>query len=411
MTQQVDLLTSAPGFSAEYPESFFEAPLDRKNSDSAKWNYFAAGILPLWVADMDFLSPTPMLDALHARINHGAFGYALEPKHLRDLICARMDTLYGWQITPEQIVFLPGLVSGLNLVARASDEPGSGILVNTPIYPPFLSAPGNQERVLHEAPLALTRRQDAQGRSYLHYALDMDTLEAAVQPNTRLFMFCNPHNPVGRAYTREELEQLSDFTLRHNLTICSDEIHSDLLLGGNKHIPIAAINAQIAERSITLLAPSKTYNMPGLGCSMAIIPNTELRQRVQKTASGMIPHVNLLGFVAAEAAYEFGDPWLTSLKAYLTANRDIVFDFFKENLPEVEMTLPEATYLTWLDFRAYGIEDPYKFFMENAKVALGSGTSFGAPGIGYTRLNFGTSKAILKQALAQMAEAVTSFNR
>lgn len=360
---------------------------------------------------MDFLSPTPMLDALHARINHGAFGYAQEPQHLRDLIVARMDNLYRWQITPEQIVFLPGLVSGLNLVARASDEPGSGILVNTPVYGPFLSAPGNQERVLQEASLAVTRHQDANHRTYLHYVPDMDALEAAVQPNTRMFMFCNPHNPVGRAYTRAELEQLSDFTLRHNLTICSDEIHSDLLLSGNKHIPIAAINPELEARSITLLAPSKTFNMPGLGCSMAIIPNAELRQRVQKTASGMIPHVNLLGFTAAEAAYEFGEPWLTSLKAYLTANREIVFSFFKENFPEVEMTLPEATYLAWLDFRAYGIEDPYKFFMENAKVALGAGTSFGSIGAGYVRLNFGTSKAILRQALTQMAEAITSTRR
>ncbi len=389
------------------PTTFdFDTPLDRRNSDSAKWNYYDAGILPLWVADMDFRSPQAVLDALHARVDHGTFGYAVEPQHLRDLICARMDELYQWRVTPEQIIFLPGLVSGLNLVARASDVPGSGILVNTPVYPPFLSAPTNQERELHVAPLAMTRRHDAGGRAYLHYEIDFDALTDALQPNTRLFMFCNPHNPVGRVYTQSELEQLADFCLRHNLAICSDEIHSDLLLAGNRHIPVAAVSSLLAERSITLLAPSKTFNMPGLGCSMAIIPNSELRQHVQKTASGMIPHVNLLGKVAAMAAYELGGPWLEALKQYLTENRELVFNFFVENLPEVEQTLPEGTYLAWLDFRAYGINDPYQFFLDHAKVALGSGASFGAPGVGFARLNFGTTKAILSQALTRMVDAV-----
>jgi cystathionine beta-lyase len=349
-----------------------------------------------------------MLDALHARIDEAVFGYAKEPPHLRDLLCARMENLYGWRISPEQIVFLPGLVSGLNLVARASDERGSGILVNTPVYGPFLSAPTNQERVLQEAPLAINHRHDSLGRHYLHYELDIKGLDAAVQENTRMFMLCNPHNPVGRAYSRAELEQLADFCLRHNLTVCSDEIHSDLLLGGNLHIPMAAISPEVAERTITLLAPSKTFNIPGLGCSMAIITNSELRQRVQATANGIIPHVNLLGLVAATAVYESGGEWLTALKSYLTSNRDLVFDFFKQNLPNVEMTRPEATYLAWLDFRAYGIDDPYRFFLDKAKVALGAGTSFGTTGTGYARLNFGTSKVILQQALTQIAEAVNN---
>lgn len=388
------------------PDTFFDQEFNRRNSDSGKWNYYDEDILPLWVADMDFASPKPMLDALHERINHGFFGYGKDPVRLRETICNRMSTLYGWHVTPEQIVFLPGLVSGLNLVARSSDERGSGILVNTPIYPPFLSAPANQERELHEAPLALTHRSDAQGRNYLHYDLDMDALDAAVHPNTRMFMFCNPHNPIGRAYTQAELEQIAEFTLRHNLTICSDEIHSDLLLGDTKHIPISSISPQMNERTITLLAPSKTYNMPGLGCSLAIIPNSELRQSVQRTANGIIPHVNLMGFVAAIAAYEEGGPWLEGLKHYLTSNREFVYSFFKDRLPGVEQTYPEATYLAWLDFRAYGIEDPYQFFLEHAKVALNPGTAFGAPGKGFTRLNFGTTKALLTQALEQIATAV-----
>lgn len=385
---------------------FFDTVPERRASDSAKWNYFGEDILPMWVADMDFYSPPAMLDALHARIDHGTFGYSKDPVHLRELICARMASLYDWQIKPEHMIFLPGLVSGLNLVASASGEPGSGILVNTPVYGPFLSAPTNQSRELHQAPLALTHLQDDAGRNYLHYDLDFDALTAATQPNTRMFTLCNPHNPVGRVYTRTELEQIAEFCLRHNLDICSDEIHSDLLLDGNQHLPIAAISPELAERCITLLAPSKTFNVPGLGCSIAIISNDELRQRVEKAASGIIPHVNLLGKVAATAAYEHGGPWLDTLKEYLTINRNLVFDFFAKNLPEVKQTLPEGTYLSWLDFRAYGLTDPYKFFFDNANVALGSGTSFGEPGEGYVRFNFGTNKATLMQGLNQMAEAV-----
>jgi len=402
MTQKLQLLSQPTTHSNE----LFDIVLDRKHSDSSKWNYYDEDILPMWIADMDFASPKAVVDALKARVEEAAFGYGQEPDFLRDLICARMENLYNWRISPEHIVFLPGLVCGLNLVASVSGERGSGILVNTPVYGPFLSAPTNQERELQEAPMALTHRHDARGRTYLHYELDMEALAAALQPNTCLFMFCNPHNPIGRAYTLSELEQLADFCLRHNLRICSDEIHSDLLLAGTQHIPIAAINPEVADNSITLLSPSKTFNMPGLGCSMAIIPNSDLRQRVQRAARGVIPHVNLLGFVAATAAYEQGGPWLESLKEYLTGNRDLVFEFFKSNLPGVEMTLPEATYLAWLDFRAYGIEDPFRFFYDQAKVALGAGTSFGEIGKGYARLNFGTPKTLLIQGLQQMAAAV-----
>lgn len=389
----------------------FDVDLNRRESDSAKWNTYAADVLPMWVADMDFLSPPAVIDALAARVDHGAFGYGKDPVRLRELICARMETLYAWHVVPEQIVFLPGLVSGLNLVARATGEVGSGILVNTPVYPPFLSAPTNQERELHPAAMAHSRRQESRGRAYLHYEVDFDALEAAVQPNTKLFMFCNPHNPVGRAYTQTELERIADFCLRHNLEICSDEIHCDLLLGDTQHLPIASLNPELAERSITLLAPSKTFNVPGLGCSLAIIPNSEVRQRVQRTAAGILPHVNLMGYVAATAAYESGLEWLEELKKYLTANRDLLFNFVKERMPETELTYPEATYLAWLDFRAYGIDDPYKFFLDNAKVALSSGTPFGEPGIGYARFNFGTSKELLMQALGQMAEAVDTARR
>jgi cystathionine beta-lyase len=384
----------------------FDLELDRRNSDSIKWNFYDEDVMPMWVADMDFRIPDTVMDALHTRIDHGTFGYPKEPARLRELICARMETLYHWRVTPEQILFLPGLVAGLNLIARASDQRGSGVLVNTPVYPPFLTAPTNQDRETHEAPLARNHRHDGEGRSYLHYEIDFNALKAATQPHTRLFMFCNPHNPIGRAYTRPELEQLAEFCLRHDLDICSDEIHCDLLLGATEHIPIASVNLQLAERSITLLAPSKTFNMPGLGCSLAIIPNREVRQRVQHAAHGIMPHVNALGYVAAIAAYEEGGEWLEKLKGYLTDNRQWLFDFFKRELPAAELTWPEATYLAWIDFRPYGIDDPYQYFLEHARVALASGASFGTHGTGFARLNFGTPRATLQQGLEKIAAAV-----
>ena len=400
MSQQI---TNQPDFS---DPAIFDHLIDRTVSDSSKWAWYGPNVLPLWVADMDFASPRPILDALHERIDHGVFGYGMEPRRLRELFCARMASLYNWSIEPEHIVFLPGLVAGLNLAARAVGEPGSGIMTSTPIYPPFLSAPLNQDRICQAVPLASSQRHDAQGRSSLHYQMDFDALNATVQPNTRLYMLCNPHNPTGQVYSREELQELGDFCLRHDLLICSDDIHCDLLLGGTKHMPIASLSQEIADRTITLMAPSKTFNIPGLGCSMAIIPNAELRQQVNKAAAGIVPHVNLLGYVAAIAAYEKCGGWLATLLDYLTANRDFVFDYVHTNLPGVEMTQPEATYLAWLDFRQFALPDPFQFFLDDAKVALNAGRNFGKEGEGFVRLNFGCPRNTLAQALDRMAAAL-----
>lgn len=380
----------------------FDELVERRGSDSGKWHYFGEGVLPMWVADMDFRSPAPVMKALQERIEHGVFGYGQDSPQLKAIICARMQDLYHWTITPSDIVFLPGLVCGLNVVSRAIGERGDGVLVNTPVYPPFLSAPVNQERVLHEAALHC----QVTGQE-IQYTLDYDAFNAAIQPNTKLFLLCNPHNPVGRAYTREELTRMADICQRHNLVICSDEIHSDLLLAGKQHIPIAALDAEVAQRTITLLAPSKTYNLPGLGCSMAIIQNAALRQQVQKTASGIVPHVNVLGFVAAIAAYGESQDWLDQLRTYLTANRDFLVSYVKENLPSLRTTIPEATYLAWFDCREAGIEgNAQKFFLEKAKVALNDGAAFGEEGKGFVRLNFGCTRATLTQGLEQMAAAL-----
>jgi cystathionine beta-lyase len=376
----------------------FDEIIERRGSDSGKWQYYGADVLPMWVADMDFRSPEPIRQALHERIDHGVFGYSMDSPHLKEAVCARLDRLYGWQVQPEEILFLPGLVCGLNVVARAIGEPGDGVLANTPVYGPFLSAPGNQGRVLHTADLAV----EQQGQ-HIRYTVDFDALIAAIQPNTRLFMLCNPHNPVGRAYQRDELLRIADICLRHNLVICSDEIHCDLVLGNTRHLPLASLDPEIAQQCITLMAPSKTYNLPGLGCSMAIIQNPALRRQFQRASVGIVPHVNLLGYVAAYAAYTECEDWLHALQAYLTANRDFLVDYVERHLPRVRTTVPEATYLAWLDCRELGIEgSPFKFCLEKAKVAFADGLGFGKAGEGFVRVNFGCPRALLAQGLEQM---------
>ncbi|MBX3009940.1 MAG: PatB family C-S lyase [Caldilineaceae bacterium] len=380
----------------------FDTIIDRRASDSAKWHFYSEDVLPMWVADMDFRSPEPILRAMHERIDHGVFGYGGVTAQLREVICERMARLYNWKVHPEAIVSLPGLVSGLNVVSRAIGDRGDGVLVNTPVYPPFLSAPTNQERELQSAPLA---KEEKQG--LLHYSLDVAALTQALQANTRLFILCNPHNPIGRAYTRAELQQLAEFCLRHDLVICSDEIHCDLLLGSTQHIPLASLDPEIAERTITLMAPSKTFNVPGLGCSLAIIPNAGLRQKLQKASNGIVPHVNLLGYTAAVAAYAECEDWLQELRTYLTANRDLLVETITREMPQLRVTVPEATYLGWIDCRESGIEgNPQKFFLEQAKVALNDGVPFGDGGEGFVRLNFGCPRGLLEQGLASMQRAL-----
>lgn len=383
----------------------FDEPVERRGSDSGKWHYFGADVLPMWVADMDFRSPAPIIKALHERVEHGVFGYGLDSPVLKTVLCERMQRLYNWTITPDDILFWPGLVSGLNVVSRAIGERGDGVLVNTPVYPPFLSSPTNQERTLNVAELEM----QAKGQ-HLHYAFNDAAFEAAIEANTRLFLLCNPHNPVGRAFTRDELTRMADLCLRHNITICSDEIHSDLLLGGAQHIPMAALDPEIAEHTVTIMAPSKTYNLPGLGCSVAIIQNPALRRQVQKAANGIVPHVNVLGYVAAIAAYAECEDWLEQLRIYLTGNRDFLVKYVEEHMPTLRTTVPEATYLAWLDCQQAGIEgNAQKFFMEKAKVALNDGAVFGESGTGFVRLNFGCTRATLQEGLEKMRAALESI--
>jgi cystathionine beta-lyase len=381
--------------------NFDQCP-DRRPSDSAKWSYFGADVLPMWVADMDFVSPQPIIDALQARVAHGVFGYGSDSPALRSALVERMQRLYGWAIEPADIVFLPGLVSGLNVVSRAVGVAGDSAVVHTPVYGPFLSAPANQGRKLQVAPLTCS----VAGQR-LHYAVDFDRFAAVLDASSKLFILCNPHNPVGRAFTRPELEQMAALCERHDLVICSDEIHCDLLMTGTRHIPIASLAPEIAQRTITLMAPSKTFNIPGLGASFAIVPNPALRKQVEQAATGIVPHLNLLGMVAAEAAYTRCDDWLAALNAYLTANRDFAIAYLEEKLPQARVTQPEATYLLWLDCRDLGIEGaPAEFFLKQAKLAVNEGAWFGEGGAGFVRLNYGCPRSTLQQGLEQLVQTV-----
>ncbi|MEM7132605.1 MAG: PatB family C-S lyase [Chloroflexota bacterium] len=384
----------------------FDLPINRLDSDSGKWGRYGEDVLPMWVADMDFLSPQPILDAMRQRIDHGVFGYGQPPYELREVLAERLATRHQWSVEPDQVTFLPGLVCALNLFCRAFGKPGGGVLVNTPVYMPFLSAPVNQGQETHVAELACTTI-NANGHERLHYEIDFDALEEAIQPHTRLFILCNPHNPVGRAYTQDELAHIAELCLKHDLILCSDEIHCDLTMADNKHISIASLSPQMAERTITLIAPSKTFNIPGLGCSAAIIQNMELRQQFDQAAKGIVPHVNLLGYEAGMAAYTQCDDWHDGLLAYLSANRDFITHYVDSHLPTIRTTCPEATYLAWLDCREAGIEGtPQEFFLKEAKVAFSDGAAFGQGGEGFVRLNYGCTKAILEQGLERVRNAL-----
>ncbi len=378
----------------------FDRLIDRRGTNSMKWSAHPEDVLPLWVADMDFQSPDPVIAALRQRVEHGVFGYGVEPKELRPLILARLERLYGWRVGAEELSFLPGVVPGLNLVSRTVGEPGDGVLIQTPIYPPFLAVGSNASRTVQQAPLVRTN-----GR----YEIDFDLLEAAITPRTRVFLLCNPHNPVGRVFTKAELERVAEICLRHDLIICSDEIHQDFVYEGHTHYPIASLSPEIADRTVTLISPSKSYNIAGFHLAVSVVGNPDLRTRLHAMAAGILPNrPGSLDYVAAAAAYSDGGPWLEQVLTYLQANRDSVVDYVSENLPGVTVFAPEATYLAWLDCREVGTPgSPGEFFMREARVALNDGPAFGAPGEGFVRLNFGCPRSILREALGRMGEALS----
>ncbi|HEU5086535.1 MAG TPA: PatB family C-S lyase, partial [Roseiflexaceae bacterium] len=316
----------------------FDTVVDRIAAGSIKWKMYPEGTLPMWVADMDFRSPPPIVAALQRQVATGEFGYAKPDTALIEAIIGRLERLYNWKVQPEDIVFIPSLVTGIHASIRAVGQAGDGVLMQTPVYPPFVSAPATHGRTAQYAELQ-PREQDG----LLHYDIDFDAFEQAITDTTRLFLLCNPHNPTGVAYSRADQQRMAEICARHDIVICSDEIHCDLLLGGTKHVPMASIAPEIAQRTITMMAPSKTFNVPGLKASFLVIPNAELRQRFVDINTGIVPWVNNLGLIAMQAAYTECDDWLDQLRAYLTENRNIYVNYIREHLPRMRTTAPQAT--------------------------------------------------------------------
>ena len=378
----------------------FDRLIDRRGTHSDKWQKYGPDVLPLWIADMDFQSPEPVIRALRERVEHGVFGYlAFEQPEFHELFADRLLKRYNWRVSPDAVVLIPGVIPGFNVAGRVLAVPGDGLILQTPVYPPILRAASSIGLTREEAPLA--RRPDGS------YAPDVDAFVAAIRERTRFFLLCNPHNPVGRVFSRDELTRLAEVCLRRGLAIVADEIHCELTLDGQRHTPIASLAPEISERTITLMAPSKTFNLAGLKCSVAIIPNAALREKFVAGRVDLVQTVNVLGYAAAFAAYRDGQPWLDELLRYLEANRDFVVEYVRARLPGVAVAPPEATYLAWLDCRNAGpaAPDPFTFFLEKARVALSDGALFGAGG--FVRLNFGCPRSILTEALDRMSLALT----
>ncbi|WP_158784815.1 MalY/PatB family protein [Pantoea sp. BAV 3049] len=378
----------------------FDQRIDRRHSDSLKWQkYGDRDILPLWVADTDFRSPECIITALKQRVEHGIFGYGSPPAELIDVVIARMAERYQWQINPEWLVFLPGVVSGLNIAVRAFTDEHQGTIAPTPIYPPFRSA----------AKLANRSQLNAQMRlEGERWVMDLAALAPQMTGSEKLLMLCNPHNPGGTVYRREELEEQLRFARQHDLIVCSDEIHCDLLLEpGVKHIPFASLSEDAQQRSVTLLSPSKTFNIAGLGASLAIIPDKELRRRFTAVRQGIVPGVDILAFVAATAAWKEGQPWLDQQIDYLRDTRDLLTQRVNE-IGGLSLIAPEATYLAWIDASELGVASPALFF-ERHGLGFSPGRDFGDDA--FVRFNFGSTRDLVNEALRRMENAVRTLPR
>lgn len=383
----------------------FDEIIDRRNSDSAKWNRYDEEVIPAWTADMDFLSPPAVTAALQRRVAHGVFGYSMAGGFatsggLQEAVSERYRSRHGLDCSPQDVQVVPGVVSGLYAMSQyvAADE---SILIQTPNYWPFFSAAETAARATVSAPLVACR-EGALDR----YEIDFDALEAAIRPDTRMLMFCNPHNPVGRAYRRDELERLAELCLRHGLIICSDEIHAGLTYPEHEHLAIAGIDPEVANSTVTLNAATKSYNLAGFKLGVAISTNAELLAWLGAYYRKVgVYSVSALGLVAAEAAFRQGQPWLDALLAYLQDNRDYAIDFVLREMPALRPTRPEATYLLLLDCADTPFaDDPVQFFLDEARVALSG--NFGPQGYpNLARLNFGCPRATLREMLERLAAA------
>ncbi len=383
----------------------FDQIINRDNTRAIKLefrerNFGNADVLPLWVADMDFAAPPAVQEALLSRFNHPVYGYTNRPQPFFDAITGWLQRRYNWEIPSSWVDFSPGVVPNLGLAVQAFTNPGDGVVIQPPVYPPFFGVVTDFGRKVIENPLIET--EDG-------YKIDFEHFEkVTAHPDTKLFLLCHPHNPVGRLWNEDELRQMGEICIKNNVIIISDEIHCDLTLFGHVHKPLATLSHEISNITITCMAPSKTFNLAGFSTSYMIAENSKLLQGVRSLIHGYHLHMgNTFGPVALEAAYNHSEEWLEDLKQYLEGNVNLVVDFVKDNMPEVKVRKPEATYLLWMDFREWELESPElkQFMIQKAGLGLNDGPSFGLQGKGFQRMNVASPRSIIQQALNQLYEA------
>lgn len=386
----------------------FDKNIDRRNTNSKKWNTLVEthdnkDILPMWVADMDFRVAKEIIDAFKNRISHGIFGYDLSPDSLYQSIVDWIMKRHDWNIKKEWIVLTPGVVPGLNLAALTFVKAEEKIIIQPPIYPPFFGVVKNNQRTLVENPLKFNGQR---------YVMDFEGLEKKIDKNTKMLLLCSPHNPVGRVWDKKELERLGDICIKNNILIVSDEIHSDIIFSGYKHIPIASMSKELMMNTVTLMSPSKTFNIAGLYTSFAIIPNEELRLKYEKSIENLgIGHTNIFGIEGLEAAYNFGEEWLEQVLEYIEENLNFAIDYINKNISKVKFNRPEGTFLVWLDFRELGLtqEELNDLMIKKGNIFLNDGITFGKEGEGFLRLNIACPRNILEDGLKRIEKAINSI--
>ena len=375
----------------------FDEIIDRKNKGFIKWEkYKDTDILPMWVADMEFKSPKSIIERLKRKANEGLFGYSLPPKEAYQAVMDYEKREHNWNVEKDWIIFVPGLVSSLYAIFRIFTDTSQKIVTFFPVYPPFIKAPKNVNRELKSIFLH---------RSNSEYIFNFDEIENAIDENDKMLLFCNPHNPTGKVFSKKELQKLEQIAKENNMIVVSDEIHCDLILDKDKkHIPFATISEYAKQNSITMHAPSKTYNIAGLNAAVLIIPNEKIREKFFYEVEESIPLVNVLGYQGLISAYNECNPWRKNLLEYLRKNRDIVFNFINST-QHLSMKKPQATYLAWIDISKLKLENPIKYF-EKFGIGLSDGAEFGQKG--FIRLNFGCPKKMLYQGLERIDKAIKS---
>ncbi len=375
----------------------FDTVVDRRNTGSSKWSKYPSDVLPMWVADMDFPSAPEIVEAIKKRLEHPFLGYGVAREELSACIVADLQAKYDWAVSPEDIVFLPGVEPGFNMALKAMLSAGDGVLVQTPVYRPILNAPAHWGLTRIDSPLVAT--DDG-------YKLDLDDLAAKLE-RSKAFLVCNPQNPTGKVYTREELTAIATLCERNDTLLISDEIHCDLVFDGRKHVPVATLSSDAANRTITLMSAAKTYNIAGLKAAFAVIQNKAIREKFTQCRLGMVDSVNILGLEATLAAYTHAKEWKADMLAYIQANRDFLSAEIASYLPQIRLIKAEATFLAWLDCSALDLpSDPQSFFLQHGKVGFSAGSDFGAEFSNHLRVNFGCPRALLQEGVNRMVRAL-----